>query len=220
MKHFLLLIVILMLLPGCAKKTRVRATPAPPAPAPAVHVGDEETGIASWYGHPYHGRRASNGEIYDMEKLTAAHRTLPFGSMVLVRNLDNKRRVEVRIIDRGPFIEGRIIDLSRAAARKVGMLGTGTANVRLRITSLPEAIPGGHFAVQTGAFRERANAERERAQMEARYGSARLSLHEGNPPLWRVLVGRADTADQADALAARIRSETGAAFVVRVEASE
>ena len=78
-----------------------------------------ETGIASWYGYPYHGRRAANGEIYDMEKLTAAHRTLPFGTWVRVTNLTNSKTVDVRITDRGPFIDGRIIDLSKAAAREI-----------------------------------------------------------------------------------------------------
>ncbi|MCS6954662.1 MAG: septal ring lytic transglycosylase RlpA family protein, partial [Bryobacteraceae bacterium] len=97
------------LLAACAKK---KTPPLPAAPVP----GWTETGIASWYGRPYHGRRAASGEIYDMEQLTAAHRTLPFGTWVLVRNLDNQRTVTVRIHDRGPFVEGRIVDLSRAAA--------------------------------------------------------------------------------------------------------
>jgi rare lipoprotein A len=215
-----LLVVLLLAAAGCARKKRVHAPPAPPQPAPEVRVGDEEAGIASWYGHPYHGRRASNGEIYDMEKLTAAHRTLPFGTVVLVRNLDNERSVEVRIIDRGPFIDGRIIDLSRAAARQVAMLGPGTAQVRLRIVALPPAVPAGYFAVQIGAFRERANAERERARLETRYGTARLALRDGNPPLWRVLVGHAGTAGDAAAFAALVRAELGPAFVVRVEAGE
>src|SRR5690242_8566396 len=90
---------------GCAHKKHARI----PVPGPPVRVGQTETGLASWYGHPYHGRQAANGEIYDMEKLTAAHRTLPFNTWVRVENLSNDKTVEVRIIDRGPFIEGRII---------------------------------------------------------------------------------------------------------------
>ncbi len=181
-------------------------------------IGDEETGFASWYGHPYHGRRSSSGEIYDMEKLTAAHRTLPFGTVVEVRNLDNDRTVAVRINDRGPFVEGRIIDLSRAAAREIRMLGPGTATVRPRVTALPGEIPEGYFAVQIGAFRVRANAERKRDEMTKRYGSATLSLRSGDPPLWRVLVGHATTMADAGELAGRIQAESGAAFVVRVDA--
>src|SRR5579871_2872659 len=93
--------------------------PAPPGtvqPAPSNMPESNETGLASWYGHPYHGRPSASGEIYDMEKLTAAHRTLPFGTWVRVHDLDNSKSVDVRINDRGPFIPGRVIDLSYAAA--------------------------------------------------------------------------------------------------------
>jgi rare lipoprotein A len=217
-RQLLLLIAFALLITGCAKKRRV--VPAPPhAVASLPRVGYEETGIASWYGHPYHGRPSSSGEIYDMEKLTAAHRTLPFGTVVEVRNLANGRTVQVRINDRGPFVDGRIIDLSRAAAVAIGMWGAGTAKVRIRVVALPGTVAEGYFAVQVGAFRERANADRQRKLMERRYGSARLVLRDGDPPLWRVLVGREPTVEGADALAGRVRNESGPAFVVRVEAS-
>ena len=104
---------------------------------PAVHAGDTETGVASWYGVPYHGQRAASGEIYDMEQLTAAHRTLPFQTVVEVTNLDNGKRVTVRVNDRGPFVKGRILDLSHAAAQKIGMIGPGTARVRLKVVQPP-----------------------------------------------------------------------------------
>ena len=215
-----LIVAVALVLTGCAKKKRAAAPPSVPRTSAALpHVGDEESGVASWYGHPYHGRAASSGEIYDMEKLTAAHRTLPFGTVVEVRDLDNGRAVSVRIIDRGPFVEGRIIDLSHAAAREIQMLGPGTANVRLRIASLPNAIPEGYFAVQTGAFRERANADRQRQVIERSFGPARLVLRGGDTPLWRVLAGHASTIADASALAARIQAEVGPAFVVRVDAS-
>jgi rare lipoprotein A len=147
-KRQLLLVAVALaaLLTGCAKKKRIAAPPAAPSPAAPFRVGYEEVGLASWYGHPYHGRASSSGEIYDMEKLTAAHRTLPFGAVVEVRNLDNGRTVSVRINDRGPFVDGRIIDLSRAAAREIRMLGPGTAKVRLSVTALPGSIPDGYFA--------------------------------------------------------------------------
>src|SRR5262250_2552941 len=98
----------------------VRSTP------PAV-VGGRQSGVASWYGPGFHGKRTANGEIYDQYELTAAHRTLPLGTRVLVTNLTNGRAVEVRINDRGPFIDGRAIDLSYAAARMIDMVGPGTA---------------------------------------------------------------------------------------------
>ena len=126
MRKFIALgICSLLVIAGCHRKKRVAM------PIPAI-AGSIETGIASWYGHPYHGRASASGEIYDMEALTAAHRTLPFGTWVRVLNLTNSKLVEVRINDRGPFIEGRIIDLSHAAARVIEMIGPGTAPVRLK----------------------------------------------------------------------------------------
>jgi rare lipoprotein A len=185
-----------------------------------VHPGDTEEGIASWYGHPYHGRAAANGEIYDMEKMTAAHRTLPFNTWVRVYDLDNNRTTEVRIIDRGPFIGGRIIDLSHAAARDLAMIGPGLARVRIEVISAPPTVAPGLFAVQVGAFRDRANAERLRSQMEARYGSARLLQRAEDPTLWRVLVGAETSEEGANRLAERIRQdslEKNPGFVVRID---
>jgi rare lipoprotein A len=101
-------------------------------------AGTSERGIASWYGHPYHGRQTASGEIYDMHKMTAAHRRFAFGTCVRVDNLDNGRSTEVRINDRGPFVKGRIIDLSRAAAERVDMIGPGTARVRIVVVNAPQ----------------------------------------------------------------------------------
>lgn len=214
-RYLAAVLVALALLSGCAKKRpKLTAPPAPPA-APQIKLIEE--GVASWYGHPYHGRAAASGEIYDMEKLTAAHRTLPFGTMVRVRNLTNDREVQVRVNDRGPFVKDRIIDLSKAAAREIHMIGPGTALVQLRVLSLPEPDEAAFYAVQAGAFRDRGNADRLRAGMEQRFGSARLQLRQGDPPLWRVLVGNEPTVEGAEALAARITAEAGAGFVVRVE---
>jgi len=208
-----------LLLVACGEKRNVRA--AIPSPV----VGSlPEVGVASWYGHPYHGRASASGEIYDMEQMTAAHRTLPFGTWVRVFNLDNDKTVDVRINDRGPFVDNRVIDLSHAAARAIGMIGPGLARVRLEIMATPAAVTSGFYAVQVGAFQVRANAERLRAEMEARYGSARMVLRSGEPPLWRVLVGQESTVDGADSLAARLRSEQDGklsqAYVVRQESQD
>ena len=105
-----------------------------------ARVGETETGIASWYGVPYNGRRSANGEIYDMEKLTAAHRSLPFDTWVEVTNLVNNKRVEVRITDRGPFVDGRIIDLSMAAAREIDLVTAGIVRVRIKVIKRPDHI--------------------------------------------------------------------------------
>ena len=202
---------------GCAKKKK----PVPVARIALPQVRSPETGLASWYGHPYHGRPAANGEIYDMETLTAAHRTLPFGTWVHVTNLTNERTVDVRIIDRGPFIDGRIIDLSHAAARAIDMIGPGVAQVRVDVISFPAMPPSENlFAVQAGAFRDKSRADRLRATLEKEYGPARLVLHDGEPPLWRVLVGRESTQDGANLLAERMRIKLRAAFVVRLDSPE
>jgi rare lipoprotein A len=205
---------------GHKRRTRVTAVPRHAPPPVVVTVGDTEEGIASWYGHPYHGRAAANGEIYDMEKMTAAHRTLPFDTWVRVYDLDNNKTTEVRITDRGPFVGGRIIDLSHAAARELALIGPGVARVRIEVIRTPPTVTSGLFAVQVGAFRDRDNAERMRSRMEARYGSARLLQRAENPAVWRVLVGAEVSQDEANRLADRIRqdsTEKTSAFVVRID---
>jgi rare lipoprotein A len=196
---------------GPKKPRRQVAVPRP--------AGWTETGIASWYGHPYHGRAAANGEIYDMERMTAAHRTLPFETWVRVHNLTNDRVVDVRITDRGPFIDKRIIDLSKAAARSIEMIGPGTAKVRIHVLAAPAPFSGGAYAVQVGSFQEKRNADRLRAEMERRYGSARVVRRDADRSLWRVLVGSEDSLEKAAILAERIRREKHlrAAFVVRLD---
>jgi rare lipoprotein A len=216
-------LALAVLISGCHKKRAKNMAPPPPsAPGRATSptqppvVGNIETGIASWYGYPYNGRHAANGEIYDMETLVAAHRTLPFNTWVRVYDLDSGKSVDVRIIDRGPFVDGRIIDLSHAAAKAIEMTGPGTAKVRVEILQAPQPIATGLFAVQVGAFRDRDNAERARREMEP-YGESRIVLEKG---FWRVLVGRERSEDAANALAAKIRKnspEKKNAFVVRID---
>lgn len=136
----LLLTATLAVLPGigCASRTRpaaedTRGRTADAGSAAKKKSGFQQKGIASWYGGKFHGRTTASGERYDMNKMTAAHKKLPFGSMVKVTNMDNGRQVVVRITDRGPFVHGRIIDLSRAAAKKIDMIQAGTARVHIRV---------------------------------------------------------------------------------------
>src|SRR5262245_20887572 len=140
-----LIVGALFLLSACAT-SRVATAPARPAPTPPpsrstapIAPGYEETGDASWYGHPYHGRKAASGETYDMNQMTAAHRTLPFGTRVRVESLVDGSSVEVRINDRGPFKDEdkRILDLSYAAAKLLGVVGPGVIPVRIRVVSVP-----------------------------------------------------------------------------------
>ncbi len=151
-----------------------------------------------------------------MEKLTAAHRTLPFGTWVRVVNLNNGKTVDVRIIDRGPFVDNRIIDLSHAAAVAIALIGPGVAPVRLDILSLPASTEN-WYGVQAGAFLDSDRAERLRASLERDFGAAHLVQRAGTPSLWRVVVGRVPSEEAADALAARVREQTGTAFVVRLD---
>ncbi len=174
--------------------------------------------MASWYGHPYHGRPTTSGEIYDMEKMTAAHRTLPFGTRVRVENLSNGRRVEVTINDRGPFVKERLIDVSHAAARRLEMLGPGTSRVRLRVIGLPESSVTGFYAVQVGAFESASNAERLRARLAREYGSAFIQKHNAPQGLfYRVLVGQESGVPGAEHLADKLRKHDFTPFVVRID---
>jgi len=212
-------LAIALFLSGCGRKKHVKVRPAPRIEA---RVGQTEEGIASWYGHPYHGRQAADGEIYDMEKLVAAHRTLPFHTWVRVHNLDNSKTVDVEIIDRGPFIDGRIIDLSHRAAQEVALIGPGIARVRIEIIQAPPRaiVATAHFAVQVGAYRDKSTAERMKKEMESRHGTAKVVMRAGSPTVWRVLVGDESSEESAGALAGRIKKEggeKGSAFVVRLD---
>ncbi len=198
--------------------------PAPTVPSakptPALIVQGEE-GIASWYGHPYHGRQTASGEIYNMYEISAAHRTLPFGTQVRVHNLENGYDVMVRINDRGPFVEGRIIDLSYAAAQAVHM--PSTALVRLEILGLGsgsgQGVEPGIFAVQVGSFKDASNAERLKEIIAPRFGPVTIQgFDRGDGFFYRVRVGRQSSEEAARDLARNLRranlaSET---FVVRL----
>jgi rare lipoprotein A len=178
------------------------AGPRPPAPAPdpgALAPGWTESGVASWYGEPFHGRRTASGEVYDMEEMTAAHRWLPFGTVVRVENRDNGREAELRITDRGPFVKDRILDVSRAGARALGMLGPGTAEVRIVLLQLPREPDC--VEVQIGAYSQPTNAAAARSEAE-RAGYAAREL-DGSDGLRRVIVGPFGSV--ADAEAARER---------------
>ena len=211
----------ILLSTGCLHRHRpIQAVGGAPSPArgPSAPIVQGERGIASWYGHPYHGRPTASGEIYNMYDMTAAHRTLPFGTQVTVHDLENGQDVTVRINDRGPFVEGRIIDLSYAAAQ--GMHMTGIARVYLEILGLGEgaAIPG-IFTVQVGAFRERSNAERLKALIQSQFGPVIIQdFDRGDGMFYRVRVGHESTEDAARSLEQSLRRANLATdtFVVRL----
>jgi rare lipoprotein A len=212
---------------GCAAKRQISAAPNTPPPAPPsatastppAHrprnpsvpepAGHVEEGNASWYGSPFHGHRASNGEVYDMYKLTAAHRTLPFETMVRVTNLNNGKSTVVRITDRGPFIENRIIDLSLAAAREIDSVGPGVVPVRLEVLGNVD-VTSGFFTVQVGAFRNLANAEHLRDRLSVSYSPIFIQQYDSKEgTFYRLRVGRVSGEDAAKELAEQLHTKEG-----------
>lgn len=175
------------------------------------HQGFQQRGVASWYGRKFHGRKTSNGEVYDMYGMSAAHKTLPMGVRVKVTHLENGRHIVVRINDRGPFVAGRIIDLSYGAAKQLGIVDTGTAQVQIqalgyrqtdksRATVRPAGnYDSGSFAVQIGAFSTSESAYQLAAKMRSHYGKAVVStVITSGRQIYRVRVGDFNSLDQAE----------------------
>ncbi len=186
--------------------------------------GFVQRGIASWYGTKFHGRKTSSGEVYNLHAMTAAHKTLPIPVYVHVKNLDNGRSVVVKVNDRGPFIDGRIIDLSYAAAKKLGVDGPGTANVEISVLEAGESVPGksvrtlplvelddkgSPLYIQMGSFASEENADRLVENLHrANESSARVSsLQTDNGLYFRVRVGPMYDIDEANAVVRRLRDK-------------
>ncbi len=184
--------------------------------------GYEEVGVASWYGPGFHGKLTANGEIYDQTAMTAAHRTLPIPTYVVVENIENGKTVVVRVNDRGPFSKGRIIDLSEKAASQIGMIEKGTAQVRVSVLSEdPNCvvvkgqeidIDKGNFAIQIGAFSNPDNAER----LMNRFGDkGHVSVGDINGNFWyRVWVTGYTSRNDAEVAASQLSSEFPGAFII------
>src|SRR6478735_8570877 len=204
-------LLIISFVVGCS-------SPAPkPVYFPGYPVGYIERGMASWYGPGFHGNKTANGERYDMHKLTAAHRTLPLGSVAVVHSLTSGRHVTVRINDRGPFARGRILDLSLAGAQALGMVGNGTDQIELRVVgynSRPEGM--GVLRVQVGAFADLQNARALFGQVQREFPDGRIiqvDLPEGRR--YRVQIGRFLTEPEAQMAAVRLdRTFSLQSFVV------
>lgn len=230
------------LLAGCGHKQTQVAVPPPPSlprvqPAPAettrsheetpekIEVPDdakpisEQTGIASWYGAPYHNRRGSNGEIYNMNAMTAAHLTLPLGSIVRVTNLKTGHSLLLRITDRGPFVEGRILDLSLAAAKALDVYLPGTAKVRLEVLEAPAALDtGGRWAVQIGSFADQKSAAELAEHLQRRYQTAKVLKFASPTGDWWVRVRVLDDDRQrAQDLVRETQLEEAPVFLVRLD---
>src|SRR5438132_11336421 len=205
------LVCAVVLFSACGhKKIQVKAPQSGP-----VSSKDLE-GLASYYAEPYHGRRTANGEIFDTyQGLTAAHRTLPFNTMVRVTNKTNGREVDVRINDRGPFIDGRVIDLSLRAAREIDMVRPGVAPVKLKVLKEGQAART-VYCVQVGAFENLRAAEVLKQQLEKKYPAVTVQSFAGETTIYRVRIGREPDIQAAQKLAGQLRKDDLKPFVVRV----
>jgi rare lipoprotein A len=212
----LLTLSFLLFLGGCHKQRVVATLPIGSAPPNVILPPDEKIGLASWYGDPYHGRRTSNGETYNKYGMTAAHRTLPFDTMVKVNNLENGRNVKVRINDRGPFKDNRVIDLSYAAAKEINMIGPGTAKVSLEVLQVvSNPFP---LTIQVGSFRDRNHAEEAKKSLQKRYTPVLIKKFESTEgKYYRVLVGEYPTPIQARQAAQELRSLHYDGLIVRLD---
>jgi len=211
-----LTLCFLLLLGGCHKKRVAVMPPIGSVPPNVVLSPEEKVGLASWYGDPYHGRRTSNGETYNKYKMTAAHRTLPFDTVVKVNNIENGRNVKVRINDRGPFVDNRIIDLSYAAAREINMIGPGTAKVSLDVLEVvSNPFP---LTIQVASFKDKNRAEETKKSLEKRYTPIFIKPFESaEGKYYRVLVGEYPTPQLARQAAHDLKSLHFDVLIVRLD---
>jgi len=216
-------VLLLFFIFGCSKRPAPRSTAGAPKPYKVMgkwyhpisdSKGFRQKGAASWYGKDFHGRKTASGEPYNMYAMTAAHKTLPLGTYVSVRNLKTNKKIEVKVNDRGPFVRGRIIDLSYTAAKKLGIVGPGTAPVEIIALGTPDTskrgnkgeltyMPGdyytGNFTIQIGAFTVLENAQRLKVKLDKTYKNVYITRYDnGNELFYRVRVGRCNALEQAE----------------------
>jgi len=209
---------VLLLMPLMIGVLVACSVPPKPTYFPGYPIGFVERGVASWYGPGFHGNRTANGERYDMHQLTAAHRTLPLGSIAVVRSMNTGRQVTVRINDRGPFARGRVLDLSLAGAKALMITGAGTGEIELRVIGYEgRTAEMGVLRVQVGSFSDQQNALNLLERAKQLYSGGRIQvvdLPEGKR--YRVQIGQFTREAQAEAAAANLESSFDLqAFVFR-----
>jgi rare lipoprotein A len=204
---------------------RIAPTPAPPG---GVSADDlyylathqpilTEEGLATWYTAAK-GRQSANGQLFSGHSLTAAHRTLPMGSLIVVTNLTTGQSSPMRITDRGPFVEGRILDLTMASAKATGVYRMGTAQVRLEVYRTPKPIDtGGRWCVQIGAFTSQRKANKLKAQLQHKYPEANVIEFPGEDSYWVRFRPRGDDREQAERIARKLHPAQGSAFLTRLD---
>lgn len=215
--------------PGASNRPSGRI---PPTPLPPNGVSPEdirfvnthepiltEVGLATWYTAPYKGRKAANGEVFRDAAFTAAHRTLPMGSLVVVTNLTTGQWAAMRISDRGPFVEGRIVDLTVASAKATGVYRAGVVKVRLDVYQTPKPIEsGGRWCVQIGAFHSERQAIRLKSQLLTKYPDASVIEFPGQESsFWVRIRPQGDNRRQAELIARQLRPSEGEAFLTRLD---
>jgi rare lipoprotein A len=235
-----------LLAAGCGHRAQTVYVPPPPpvtAPAPAPAIAGStlpppaapvapaaegatasrtpiysEVGMASWYGPPYNLRRGANGEVYDQNAISAAHRTLPMGSLIRVTNLQTGQSAIMRITDRGPFVPDRVIDLSVGAAKAVGVWRPGTARVRIDVYEAPKPIAqGGRWCVQIGAFSHEHEAVKLEEHLERKYQTANVIEFSGPTGHWVRIRPANDDRERADEIARELSPKEGEAYLVRLD---
>ncbi len=211
-----------------ARPGRIAPTPVPPG---GVNAADlefvrthkpilSEEGLATWYTAPYKGRKAANGEVFSDRALTAAHRTLPMGSLIVVTNLKTRQSSAMRITDRGPFVDGRILDLTVASAKATGIYQAGTARVRLDVYRTPKPIEtGGRWCVQIGAFKSEHKAKKLKAQLLRKYPDSNVIEFPGQDSYWVRIRPQGDNREEAESIARRLRpgESEAEAFLTRLD---
>jgi rare lipoprotein A len=203
----------------------------PVTPAPAGGISDDdlafvathrpilsEVGYATWYTAPYKGRRAANGQVFDDDAMTAAHRTLPMGSLVVVTNLKTGESSAMRITDRGPFVEDRMLDLTIASAKAVGIYRTGMAMVRMDVYETPKPIAtGGRWCVQFGAFHDESEALDLKDQLQSRYPGSNVIEFPGEKSYWVRIRPQGDDRAMAEQIARHVEPAEGNAYLTRLD---
>ena len=203
----------------------------PLAPAPIGGVSDEdlefiaanrpifsEEGLATWYTAPYKGRKAANGQVFTDDAMTAAHRTLPMGSLIVVTNLKTGQSSAMRVTDRGPFVDGRILDLSIASAKATGVYRAGLAQVRMDVYLAPKPIDfGGRWCVQIGAFHSEEQANKLKDQLLRKYPGSNVIEFSGTDSYWVRIRPEGDNREEAEVIARRLRPAEGEAFLTRLD---
>lgn len=215
--------------PTARRSTSPERIPVTPVPPGGVSADDleyvahhrpmvSEVGFATWYTAPYKGRKAANGEVFDDHAMTAAHRTLPMGSLIKVTNLKTGQSAAMRITDRGPFVVGNVVDLTIASAKATGVYRIGTAQVRIDVYRTPKPIDrGGRWCVQIGAFKDEEKALRLKSQLLRKYPQSSVIEFPGEASYWVRIRPQGDDREQAEFIAKHLRPAEGTAFLTRLD---